>query len=285
MILNQPESVPIVETTKKVKKTKKVVKKVSAKKSTAKPVAKKPAAKKPATKKKTTKKKPAAKKRKREDSTKRSRKKEKRLTPKRKIIRAPRSTWISFLSSVREEKRPEHENLSFGALCQLLSPVWQSMTDEQKQPYVETYQRDRQRYQAELLKLNDDDKRVLRAHKRRRRKERVGRPKAALSTYMLFVMNERANVVAQSPDISFQEIGRQLGHRWRSLPDESRAGYVASAKVDRERFDGELKVWKQVRAEDKRKCQEAKAVLAKATAAAKAAAVAAKALKIVPVAV
>ena len=182
--------------------------------------------------------------------------KTKRLPPKRNILRAPRSSWIAFLSSIRSEKREEYSSLSFGELCQQLSPVWSSMSTEQKQPFIDQYTRDKDRYERQLKDLSEEDIKILRAHKRLRKKMRAGRPKAAMSSYMIYVAEERARVVIDHPDIDFQSIGQELGRRWRILSDDQKCIYVRDALLDRARFDADLVEWKKKKAEEKAACKK-----------------------------
>lgn len=177
-------------------------------------------------------------------------KKLKRLPPKRTIVRSARSVWISFLSSVRAEKRPEYSNLSFGELCKILSPVWRTMTAEQKQPFTDAYERDKLRYQQQLSNLSEEDKKILRAHKRLRRAARAGKPKSSVSGYMRFVCAARPSVVESNPGITFQEIGRTLGKHWRELNQDKRQVYINEAIEDRKRYDIEINEW---RMEEERK--------------------------------
>ena len=167
-----------------------------------------------------------------------------KLPLRRNILRAPRSSWISFLSSVRSENRAEYASLSFGALCRKLSPVWNSMTKAEKQPFIDTYMCDKERYVRQLTNLSETDLKVLRAHKRLRRQKRIGRPKTSMSSYMLFVIDTRANVLSTYPNLSFQDIGQELGRRWRTLSDTEKAVYNTNAAIDRGRFETELAKWK-----------------------------------------
>jgi hypothetical protein len=171
-------------------------------------------------------------------------KKLKRLPPKRTIVRSARSVWISYLSSVRAEKRPEHSNLSFGELCKILSPIWRTMTDEKKKPFTEAYERDKLRYQQQLTNLSEEDKKILRAHKRRRRAARAGKPKASVSGYMRYVCSARPAVVEKNIGITFQEIGRTLGKQWRELSTEQRQVYLDQAIEDRKRYENEMNEWR-----------------------------------------
>jgi ABC-type transporter MlaC component len=225
----------------------------------------------------TKKKKPTTKKKK--PMTKKKPKNLKRLPPKRTIVRSARSVWISYLSSVRAEKRPEHSNLSFGELCKILSPVWRTMTDEQKQPFTDAYERDKLRYQQQLKNLSEEDKKILRAHKRRRRAARAGKPKSTVSGYMRYVCSARPAVVEANQGITFQEIGRSLGKQWRELSQDQRQIYLNEAIEDRKRYENEMNEW---RAEEeckrvvRKKEREQKALERKARVAAKAVAAAEK---------
>jgi hypothetical protein len=238
----KPAKVKKVKVEKKAKIEKIEKKPKTAKTGESKTTKKKTEKKKVATKKKTTKKKKLPTKKK----TKKPKKKiiKKKLPAKRTIVKSARSVWISFLSKVRAEKRPEHENLSFGELCKLLSPIWKNMSVEDKAPFTETYEMDKARYRAQILNLTDEEKKILRAHKRIRRKRKAGKPKSAVSAYMLSVTALRPDVVANNPTISFQEIGRELGRRWRAMTEDDRAVYTADAKIDRKRYDDEMIAWK-----------------------------------------
>lgn len=239
------ETTPVaVESSKKKRKRSKKTAEKSKKTTVKKPANSKNAAKKMktengnavTTKKRTTKKKASP-------STNNT-KKVKRLPPKRTIVRSARSVWISYLSSVRAEKRPEHSNLSFGELCKILSPVWRNMDAEQKKPFTDAYERDKLRYQQQLSNLSDEDKKILRAHKRRRRAARAGKPKSSVSGYMRFVCASRPGVVEANPGITFQEIGRTLGKHWRELEHEQRQVYINEAIEDRKRYEKEMSEWR-----------------------------------------
>ena len=54
-----------------------------------------------------------------------------------------------------------------------------------------------------------------------------GSPKAKkpLSGYMLFAKEMRPKLKEQSPDLSFGEVGKELGARWRALSDAEKAKY------------------------------------------------------------
>jgi hypothetical protein len=194
-------------------------------------------------KKKTTKKKKNVNKKKKQKQD-----NKKKIKSRRSIIRAPRSSWIAYLTDQRElhNENPEYANISFGVLCSKMSPAWKELTPEQRAPYDAAYHQDRQRYVRELAALPDADKKLLRAHRRINKKKRKGRPKAALSSFMLFAKEARSSVIeAEMPNkLEFSEIGKRLGLLWRVLDDTKKATYGARAATDRLRFNTELTGWK-----------------------------------------
>ena len=54
-----------------------------------------------------------------------------------------------------------------------------------------------------------------------------GSPKAKkpLSGYMLFAKEMRPKLKEESPDLTFGEVGKELGARWRALSDDEKAKY------------------------------------------------------------
>ena len=157
-------------------------------------------------------------------------------TQKRSILRSIRSTWISFLTSVRSEKRPEHANLAFGELCKVLSPIWKNMTPVERQPFVDMYVNDRNRFLFDKLNLTTSDKRALKLLRLHRRKQRQTRPKSPLSAYMCFTLVERPKILVDNATMTFRDVGRELGRIWRTLTVENRSVYMVQSQLDKDRY-------------------------------------------------
>ncbi|KAJ9115117.1 hypothetical protein QFC22_005447 [Naganishia vaughanmartiniae] len=60
-------------------------------------------------------------------------------------------------------------------------------------------------------------------------------PKRAMSAFMFYSMAERDNVKTTNPDLSFGEIGKQLGEQWRGLSAEQKKPYEQEAEDDKVR--------------------------------------------------
>lgn len=169
-----------------------------------------------------------------------------KLPPRNSIIRAPSSSWIMYIKDQRSKRPEEFNKKMFGDVYKVLSKEWSGMTAEQKAPYVEMYQEDRARYKEALGKLSKSDICILKAHRKlaRSKRNKQGRPKTALSTYMVAVTKERPALVEANPGMTFTQIGSELGKMWQNLPEERRKEYEAISLKDKQRYKEEMAVWR-----------------------------------------
>ncbi|KAK2037133.1 HMG box protein [Colletotrichum somersetense] len=68
-------------------------------------------------------------------------------------------------------------------------------------------------------------------------------PKRGLSAYMFFANEQRENVREENPGISFGQVGKILGERWKALNDKQRAPYEAKAATDKKRYEDEKQAY------------------------------------------
>ncbi|CAI0650753.1 unnamed protein product [Colletotrichum noveboracense] len=75
-------------------------------------------------------------------------------------------------------------------------------------------------------------------------------PKRGLSAYMFFANEQRENVREENPGISFGQVGKILGERWKALNDKQRAPYEAKAAADKKRYEDEKQAYNADQEED-----------------------------------
>ena len=56
-----------------------------------------------------------------------------------------------------------------------------------------------------------------------RKKKDPNAPKRALSAYMFFANENRDIVRSENPDITFGQVGKKLGEKWKALTPEGKA--------------------------------------------------------------
>lgn len=81
-------------------------------------------------------------------------------------------------------------------------------------------------------------KKGAKTEKRRSKKDPMA-PKRGLSAYMFFANEQRENVREENPGVSFGQVGKILGERWKALSDKQRAPYDAKAAADKKRYEDE----------------------------------------------
>jgi len=72
-----------------------------------------------------------------------------------------------------------------------------------------------------------------------KKKKDPNAPKRGLSAYMFFANEQRENVREENPGISFGQVGKVLGERWKALNDKQRTPYEAKAAQDKKRYEDE----------------------------------------------
>ncbi|CAK37704.1 transcriptional regulator family: HMG [Aspergillus niger] len=72
-----------------------------------------------------------------------------------------------------------------------------------------------------------------------RRKKDPNAPKRGLSAYMFFANDNREKVREENPGISFGQVGKMLGERWKALSDTDRRPYEEKAAADKKRYEDE----------------------------------------------
>eukprot|EP00256_Glycine_max_P060667 XP_014629569.1 FACT complex subunit SSRP1 [Glycine max] len=69
-------------------------------------------------------------------------------------------------------------------------------------------------------------------------------PKRAMSGFMFFSKLERENLKKTNPGISFTDVGRVLGEKWKKLSAEEKEPYEAKAREDKKRYMDEISGYK-----------------------------------------
>lgn len=72
-----------------------------------------------------------------------------------------------------------------------------------------------------------------------KKKKDPNAPKRGLSAYMFFANEQRDTVREENPGISFGQVGKVLGDKWKALNEKQRAPYEAKAAADKKRYEEE----------------------------------------------
>ncbi|ODV66282.1 high mobility group box, partial [Hyphopichia burtonii NRRL Y-1933] len=72
-----------------------------------------------------------------------------------------------------------------------------------------------------------------------RKKKDPNAPKRSLSAYMFFANENRDIVRAENPGISFGQVGKLLGEKWKALGADEKVPYENKADADKKRYEKE----------------------------------------------
>uniref|UniRef100_A0A0C9RIY2 FACT complex subunit SSRP1 n=1 Tax=Wollemia nobilis TaxID=56998 RepID=A0A0C9RIY2_9CONI len=84
-------------------------------------------------------------------------------------------------------------------------------------------------------KKKDDEEGGGKKRKQQKKKD-PNAPKRAMSGFMFFSQVERENVKKGNPGLSFTDIGRALGERWKKMSAEEKEPYESKARADQKRY-------------------------------------------------
>ncbi|KAI4347620.1 hypothetical protein L6164_008418 [Bauhinia variegata] len=77
-----------------------------------------------------------------------------------------------------------------------------------------------------------------------KKKKDPNAPKRAMSGFMFFSQMERENVEKTNPGISFTEVGKVLGEKWKKMSAEEKEPHEAKARADKKRYRDEISGYK-----------------------------------------
>ncbi|PLN78934.1 non-histone chromosomal protein 6 [Aspergillus taichungensis] len=76
-----------------------------------------------------------------------------------------------------------------------------------------------------------------------RKKKDPNAPKRGLSAYMFFANDNREKVREENPGITFGQVGKMLGDKWKNLSETQRKPYDEKAAADKKRYEEEKKIY------------------------------------------
>ncbi|CAN6442322.1 unnamed protein product [Victoria cruziana] len=80
--------------------------------------------------------------------------------------------------------------------------------------------------------------------KQPKKKKDPNAPKRAMSAFMFFSTSERDNVKRTNPGLSFTDVGRALGEKWKKMSGQEKDRYETMARADQKRYKNEMAGYK-----------------------------------------
>ena len=149
-----------------------------------------------------------------------------------------RTSYIFFCTEHRPLIKEENPDMNTKEITSQLGVQWKALSDKEKKTYVKLAEKDKARYEKEKSEWVDVDvdKEDLEEKKVPSSKKSKGKKKGKKSSkkktnprkksgYILFCQEERESLKEDNPDLSNQQITKELGAMWKALSSEEQAEY------------------------------------------------------------
>lgn len=87
---------------------------------------------------------------------------------------------------------------------------------------------------------SESDEEEAKGSKKGSKKKDKNAPKGATTSYMFYVAANRATLKSEHPDLSFGELAKLLGEKWKTLSSEEKQPYEEQALQDKERYKNDM---------------------------------------------
>jgi structure-specific recognition protein 1 len=81
---------------------------------------------------------------------------------------------------------------------------------------------------------------IIRSKKSKQNKKDPNAPKKAMTAYTIFSAAKRNGLKETQPELSFGELGAELGKQWRELSDEGKVQWHEEAATQKARYEKEM---------------------------------------------
>ncbi|KZV53189.1 high mobility group B protein 6-like [Dorcoceras hygrometricum] len=187
----------------------------------------------------------------------------------------PSPPYVRWCKDQWNEVKKANPDADFKTMSNLLGAKWKTVTPEEKRPYDETYQAEKEIYlkimgnekrQHEAMKLLEEEQKQKAAmelleqylefkqeteeeNKKKSKKERDPlKPKKPLSAYFIFSNMRREALSTENKNVL--EIAKLTGEEWKNMTEKQRAPYEEMALKNKEQYTQEMELYKQKKDEE-----------------------------------
>lgn len=140
------------------------------------------------------------------------------------------SSYMLFAADVRQQITANDPTLPMVEVSKKIGEQWQALEDDEKAPYEAKAAKLKQAYIASKAKYDLENPQT---------KQKYKGPKKPSSAYMYFSQNMRSQVLEENPNITFGQIGKEIGRRWAELEDDDKIEFEDKSEADKQRYKRE----------------------------------------------
>ena len=124
------------------------------------------------------------------------------------------SSYVLFSMDYRKTVMNDHPDFSLGDVSRMCGAKWKELSDADKNPYI-----------AKAGTLKSERMAIIEEMK----KDEPVKKKRTPSSYLLFAMEHRKKVLANSPSFSIGEVSKECGAAWKELSEDDRKTWKTKA--------------------------------------------------------
>jgi hypothetical protein len=146
-----------------------------------------------------------------------------------------KTSYIFFCLKKREEIKENNPDMSAKDIIKELGRLWRSLSDNDKETYVQMSIDDKERYEEESNEYVPPSNMGLESNKKAKRSG----PKRGLAAYIYFCKDYRDVLKKEQPELSTKEITAGLGKKWQEMSADDKAPFVKMSEKDKDRYEKE----------------------------------------------
>jgi len=145
----------------------------------------------------------------------------------------PPSSYLRFASVKRPLLKQKYPEKTVTEIATMLGKLWNELPDNEKQPYIQEYEKDRKQYMELKAEISLEEDDIF-----------LKRP---LTAYMLFMAEMRAAMKSRGTVLSPRELVTEIAGKWQELNGKDREKYVAKAQQLKETWVQDKKLWEDLK--------------------------------------
>ncbi|EPS57873.1 hypothetical protein M569_16944, partial [Genlisea aurea] len=198
-------------------------------------------------------------------------------------MKKPSPPYVLWCKDQWDEVKKANPEADFKEMSSLLSSKWKQVTAEEKKPYEERYQAEKEAYfkvtgnekrEQEAMKLLEEEHKqktaldlleqylrfkqeVEKEPKKTRKEKDPLKPKHPMSAFFIFSNERRAGLLSENKNVTLA--AKIAGEEWKNMTEEQRAPYEKVALEKKAQYAKDLELYKQKKEEegaDQKKVEE-----------------------------
>lgn len=149
------------------------------------------------------------------------------------------SAYMYFGQTLRPALRQQHPEASVTELAKLIGQKWRELSDDDKKPYEDLAEQDKERYRREMENYVPTP-----GYERKKKRRNADQPKKPLSAFFLYSAKRRPDLKVKNPEMKLGDFAKVIGSEWREMTDDDKKPFADSAAILKEEYVKAMETYK-----------------------------------------